>query len=180
MLSAALTAAGFVGTWDWNVSAGEVVLDDGAAALLMGDAALAGRSLPLEASIVRVHPADRDRIVPAILAAGREGGDFSLSFRVALPCGAVRRLLDRGQVARQADGSLRGFGTLLDITENPLGVVEPRTSDPLETAGELCALLRQTFAQAGGFRLKVLVDMLRIEIERERERAALRQRPGLH
>lgn len=50
-------------------------------------------------------------------------------------------------------------------------MLEP-TDDGLEELAELCSLLRGKVGQSGSFRLRVLLDMLLLEVDAERERRA--------
>lgn len=89
----ALEAAGIIGTWQTDVAAGRSILDDGAAALMAGDAGLAGKPLTLDVALGRIHPDDRDWVFAQIRRARRAGGPFAAEFRVHGPDG-VRWVLN--------------------------------------------------------------------------------------
>jgi PAS domain S-box-containing protein len=63
-----------------------------------------------------VHPADHARVLDAIVRNGE--GRFDFEFRAVRPGGEVRIVQSRGESTRTAaDGGLRAFGTLQDVTE---------------------------------------------------------------
>jgi hypothetical protein len=115
--ASALQAAGFVGTWDTDVRAGRSVLDAGAASLMAGDPGLAGTPLPLDAALGRIHPADRDWVFGRIRHVRQTGGLVSLEFRIVTGTGETRWILNRGSLTPDADGTLRGRGAYIDVTD---------------------------------------------------------------
>lgn len=125
----ALRAAGFIGTWETDVSAGRSVLDAGAAALLAGDRDLAGTPLALDVALGCIHPEDRDWVFGRIHHLQRTGGQVSLEFRILMGTGETRWILNRGRLAPDAAGKLRGCGAYLDITDLHTGPV-PRPEVP--------------------------------------------------
>ncbi|MBE7245855.1 MAG: PAS domain-containing protein [Actinomycetospora chiangmaiensis] len=131
--TAALRAAGFIGTWDTDVAAGRSVLDAGAAGMLAGDAGLAGTPLALDVALGRIHPEDRDWVFGRIRHLRRTGGPVSLEFRILLKTGETRWILNRGRLAPDATGTLWGCGAYLDITDLHSGPV-PRPEADLEAA----------------------------------------------
>ena len=116
-LAPALDAAGFVGTWDWSVTTGQVVLDQGSATIVAGDPALEGRVIDLDTALVRLHPDDHGWVMPKIEQMGRTCGTILAEYRVRAPNGDIRWLLDRGRVTRQPDGTVHGRGIWLDVTD---------------------------------------------------------------
>lgn len=64
-----------------------------------------------------VHPDDRPAVAAALDRCMREGADFDLEFRVVLPDGRVRWLLDRGRMIRDRAGEpVSMTGACVDIT----------------------------------------------------------------
>ncbi|MDX1546188.1 MAG: PAS domain S-box protein, partial [Rhodothermales bacterium] len=62
-----------------------------------------------------IHPDDRERVMQGAAA---EDGTCDLEYRIVRPCGEVRWVHDRSQLARDADGTpLRRDGIITDITE---------------------------------------------------------------
>lgn len=112
----ALQAAGLVGTWSTDVQARRSILDDGAAALLAGDAGLAGQPLPLEIALQRTHRDDRDWVFDRIRRMRRTGGPFSAEFRVETATGDVRWVLNLGALTPDEAGSMQGRGCYIDTT----------------------------------------------------------------
>lgn len=108
--TSALQDAGFVGTWDTDVLAGRSVLDAGAATLLSGNPSFAGKPLPLDVALGRIHPEDRGWVFDRIRKVRRTGGLVSLEFRVLSATGEVRWILNRGRLAPDTGGALRGRG----------------------------------------------------------------------
>jgi PAS domain S-box-containing protein len=65
------------------------------------------------------HPDDRDRAAALVLAwmRGPSGADLHLDLRVRRPDGALRWIEVRGRHERDAEGTQRAFGVMLDVTE---------------------------------------------------------------
>lgn len=112
----ALQAAGLIGTWSTDVPTQLSVLDDGAAALLAGDAGLAGQPLPLEIALRRTHPDDRDWVFTHIRRMRSTGGPFAAEFRVETTTNDVRWVLTLGSLAPGQDGTMQGRGCYIDTT----------------------------------------------------------------
>lgn len=171
----ALRAAGFVGTWNTDVQAGRSVLDEGAATLLAGNAALAGERLPLEVALGRTHPADRDWVFDRIRRARRTGGPFSAEWRITTEAGEVRWILTRGVLAPDEAGMMRGQGIYVDTTDHhsspflPSLAAEQReldASDPLITAADRCLEAHTAILQTGHSTVRRLSDTLLWELGR--------------
>ncbi len=64
-----------------------------------------------------IHPDDRERVLEAVARAGEEDGGFVLEYRIVRADGAVRWVLDRGQLIRGPGGRLWMDGAIFDITE---------------------------------------------------------------
>ncbi|TXN77041.1 PAS domain-containing protein, partial [Methylobacterium sp. WL8] len=108
--------------------------------------------------LAQVHPADRDRVEAALVAAIRGGGDaWSLEYRFLRADGRHAEVLDRGYVIRAPDGTpLRMVGAMLDLTERNrvaadfraifeganVGIVQidPHTLEALSVNAKLCAI----------------------------------------
>lgn len=112
----ALQAAGLIGTWNTDVPTQLSVLDEGAAALLAGNAGLAGQPLPLEIALRRTHPDDRDWVFTHIRRKRSTGGPFAAEFRVETTTKDVRWVLTLGSLAPDHDGMMRGRGCYIDTT----------------------------------------------------------------
>lgn len=112
----ALQAAGLVGTWSTDVPTQLSVLDDGAAALLAGDAGLAGQPLPSGIALRSTQPDDRDWVFMHIRRMRSTGGPFAAEFRVETATKDVRWVLTLGSLAPERDGTMRGRGCYIDTT----------------------------------------------------------------
>ena len=166
----ALRAAGLIGLWNTNVSAALSVLDVGAATLMAGDAALAGRPIPLEVALGRTHPDDRDWVFDRIRRARRTGGPMSAEFRVLNAAGEVRWVLNQGSLAPDETGAMHGCGAYIDTTDHHVpafwaaGPQDLPVADPLIAAADLALDAHSAIARAGDRRLRHLSDLLLFEI----------------
>ncbi|UFN49987.1 PAS domain-containing protein [Roseomonas sp. OT10] len=116
-LQLALTAAGSIGSWDWDVPRNRVVADIRFARLYGVDPELAAAGAPLEAFFRNVHPGDIDRLRAAIAEALWTGGLLSEEYRLVPPDGGVRWVVAQGRCTLAADGTpLRLSGISLDIS----------------------------------------------------------------
>ena len=111
-------AAGF-GTYDYNVDADRVHCSTGLKRLLGTE--LEG-DFSLDVLVSLVHDVDREAFRECLLAARAQNQErHEIEFRVALPDGSVRWLLDRGRtyVSDHFAGTrshVRVMGTMIDIT----------------------------------------------------------------
>ncbi len=85
----ALQAAGLIGTWNTDVSAGRSVLDLGAASVLAGNPGLVGKPVPLDVALGRIHPEDRDRVFDTIQHLRQTGGSVAIAFRILTGAGGA-------------------------------------------------------------------------------------------
>jgi PAS domain S-box-containing protein len=115
---AALVTAGTSGSWDWDIRADALRIDDAFADLYGLDEAQVGVALPTEIFFSRIHRDDRARM--RIAVAGMVGGAelFSKEFRIHTLDGSVRWMHGRGQSYLDAqDEPVRFTGLLVDVTE---------------------------------------------------------------
>ena len=120
-LSLALGASGMVGIWDWDLKADVIYADANFARIYTVDPAWAARGAPLSEYIKNFHPDDLPGFQRELdrLFAGAD--EFMNEYRIVQPNGAVRWLLARGRLVRDADGTpLRFPGATVDITERKL------------------------------------------------------------
>jgi len=85
-----------------------------------------------------IHPEDRDRVHQAIERALETGEELDVEFRLRMPDGSIRCMIDRGRVLRDANGD-RLSGVMLDITarklaEDALRESEERLQDVLDNS----------------------------------------------
>lgn len=117
-LQLALSAAGGIGLWVWDV-ANDRVFADRAFARIFGvdeqDVSSAGT--PLQAFIDAIHPDDRALVAERIRRAMEEGVDYDCEYRVMKRDGGVRWVSARGRCERDAEGRPTRFpGAVVDIT----------------------------------------------------------------
>src|SRR3954463_5072048 len=126
-LRAALDAAD-MGTWLWRIPTDEQVLDD-SLRRLMG--LQPGEEVKtLDGFLRAVHPDDRDRVRAEFERCLREGGGFSVEFRVAWPDGSLHWLRDQGKVFGDGDGRpLFMTGACMDITDRKRAEEELKEAD---------------------------------------------------
>jgi hypothetical protein len=168
----ALQASGLIGTWSTDVQAARSILDHGAAALMAGDAGLAGQPLPLEVALRRTHPGDRDWVFDRIRRMRRTGGPFSAEFRVETATSDVKWVLTLGTLAPDEVGVMRGRGCYIDTTSvhakavwqggaNKLQATAPlQPSDPLIIASDRSIEAHEAIIQTGNRELREASEMM--------------------
>ncbi|HXR41273.1 MAG TPA: SpoIIE family protein phosphatase, partial [Acidothermaceae bacterium] len=114
-LDLALEAAS-IGTFDWDLQGGNVVLDERMRWIFGVDAvAFEGR---MEGVLDAVLPADRASFDAAVSQAVTRLGDFSTEYRIRRPDGVVRWVDTRGRVLPDVNGKAsRLIGVSFDSTE---------------------------------------------------------------
>lgn len=118
-------AAGGIGTWDWDV-AGNVTHWSDACGPLYGLPKSSGGPTP-EEWLGLIHPDDRQRVRSDLQHALDGTAPFDTEFRVIGADGAVRWLLGKGQVFRDAAGKpVRMLGVNADITDRKTAAEELR------------------------------------------------------
>ncbi|MCJ2139979.1 PAS domain-containing protein [Methylobacterium sp. E-066] len=167
----ALKAAGFIGIWNTNVTAGRSLLDEGAAALLAGNPSLAGEPLPMEVALGRIHTDDKGWVFDRIRRVRQTGGSFSAEFRVVTETG-VRWVLNRGTLVPDEFGRMHGQGAYIDTTNTHSDVFMPAASitqdieDPLIAAADHCVEVHTTLKRGDYPDLRHLSEMLLVGIGR--------------
>lgn len=108
--------AGRMGTWDWDLTTGEVAMDRVEQEL----AGLKPRNgvVRIEEFMERVHPDDRSGLHQAIARATEHGEDYAHEFRVQTADGNYRWLAGRGVASADSSGrAVRMRGVNFDISE---------------------------------------------------------------
>jgi PAS domain S-box-containing protein len=104
-----------IGTWDWNIRTGELYWSERIGPLFGYPEGTLETSY--ENFLVAVHPDDRQRVLDAVADCVERGQDYEIEHRCVWPDGAVRWLLERGDVVRDVEGSpLHMLGVVQDIT----------------------------------------------------------------
>ena len=171
-ITPALKAAGIIGTWNTDVPAALTVLDEGAAELLAGNIELAGRPMPLEVALGRTHPDDRDWVFERSRRVCRTGGTTSTEFRIVTETGEVRWILNRGFLAPDANGVMRGCGAYIDTTDSHrgpflvVGADQALKADPLIEAVDRCIDAHKAVGRVGNRSLLRLSELMLFEIGR--------------
>ncbi|RZF64125.1 hybrid sensor histidine kinase/response regulator [Sphingomonas populi] len=117
-LLAMLAAAGASGTWDWDIVADRLRVDQRFAELYGFDPAAGLADLPTARFFAAIHPDDRPRIRIAVAAILAGAELFSKEFRIVTPAGTTLWMHARGQSHLDAmDEPVRFTGLLVDVTE---------------------------------------------------------------
>jgi PAS domain S-box-containing protein len=106
-----------------------------------------------------VHPDDRELVLEAVAAARDEDRPIVLEYRIVRADGAVRWVLDRGQLVRGPGGRLWMDGAMFDITERREAEVALRRRE-VEAA-------RNAELRASRARIVEAADAARRKIERD-------------
>ena len=109
-------AAGQMGSWDWDISTGEVIWDEGQYRIFGVDP----KSFPVITENIRalIHPDDWQRIEQARRRIHKDGQAYQMEYRVRRPNGELRWCI--GTVVTSLDeagGVVRLSGVTVDITE---------------------------------------------------------------
>ena len=125
----AIDAAG-VGSFDWDLTTGELLWDDRLRTIFGYRPEEFGRRI--EDFEARVHPDDVPRVRGVLAAAQEECSTWAMDYRVLLPGGDVRWVTARGRALRGADGRAeRMLGAAFDSTDLHDG--QARTARVLES-----------------------------------------------
>ena len=178
------TGSDVVGTWVWTAASNLHVLDRDAAEILTGNPDLADLELPLETVIQRLHPEDRATFLAAVERAERESGPIVVEYRVQTPEG-TRWLLDHGRTYPAAVGMpAHGHGVLIDVTHQMLHGIDTAQSPhhpeatPLDQAAKHAIAAREAISADGSASLRLLIDMVLMEIGRVIARRVGTNRPS--
>ena len=105
-----------IGTWDWNITTGELYWTERIAPLFGYQAGDVETSY--ENFLAAVHPEDRQLVVDAVNACVERDEPYEIEHRVMWPDGTVRWLLEKGAVKRDAHGTpIQMLGVVQDIDD---------------------------------------------------------------
>ena len=131
----AATAAGAIGTWEWDVQNDEMIVGQSFARTFGVDPDAAQEGVSLDRFINAVHENDRERVVSKVEDAVETCSEYEAEYRVWNADGELRWVVARGRVECDDDGSPLTFpGALTDITKRKHAELErQRTMEQLET-----------------------------------------------
>lgn len=113
-LALALQSAG-LGVWHWDIATDRWMLDEQARHML-GLATQAGPPTT-DKLLQQVHPDDRSIIREAVARTLEKDAGYEAGYRVVLPDGEIRHLIDRGRLKRGKSGRPLGiYGVTRDVT----------------------------------------------------------------
>jgi PAS domain S-box-containing protein len=149
----ALGAAGFVGSWEWDIAADLVRTDPHLARVYSIDAGEAAAGLSIARFVASIHPDDRDRIGRRIRQSLEDESEFAEEYRLLDRDGRARWVFARGRCFYDGAGNPTSFpGVAVEITqrkaiEDALRQSETRTRLALDAAGlgawEITATLQE-------------------------------------
>lgn len=104
-----------LGSWEWDMEADTLFWSDEVYRIF----GLSPQQFAADynAFLRSIHPDDVERVKEAISKAAREGGPYSVEYRVVRPDGSVRHVHERGEVHFRNKQPARMTGTVLDVTE---------------------------------------------------------------
>ncbi|MBT9505124.1 MAG: PAS domain-containing protein [Rhodoferax sp.] len=103
-----------IGTWDWNIQTGALYWSERIAPLF-GDTN-GELETTYENFVNAIHPDDRQAVADAVTACVEHDTPYQIEHRVVWPDGAVRWLMERGAVTRDASGKASHMlGVVQDI-----------------------------------------------------------------
>jgi PAS domain S-box-containing protein len=115
-LNLALTAAQ-IGTWVWDIPAGQIVADERLARMFSVDPERAAQGAPVEEYLAAVHPEDRDNATALMARVMKCGGEASIEHRI-IKDGATRWISARGYCELDEQGRPSRFpAATVDITD---------------------------------------------------------------
>ena len=105
-----------IGSWDWDIPAGDLHWSDLSEAIFGFGRGEFGASY--EAFLDRVHPDDRQHVTEAVDACVGRSADYAIEHRIVWPDGTVRWVSETGDVIRDEGGAaIRMLGIVQEITE---------------------------------------------------------------
>ena len=107
-----------IGNWCWPIEAGELSFCSDEYARIHGVAPEDIRDLMKHQMERVIHPEDRDRVTEVFQKVDDDGLDYEIEYRIILPNGDERHVLEIGETVFDATGQpFEHVGTVQDITE---------------------------------------------------------------
>ncbi len=108
-----------IGSFRRDVESGRLVFCSPEFARIHGRSAEHLLSLDEAELLNEVHPEDRERVMGAFDTSGQAGGQREISYRLLLPDGEIRHVIERRDASIRRDGRVvEQLGTLQDITRS--------------------------------------------------------------
>jgi PAS domain S-box-containing protein len=105
-----------IGSWDWNISTGDLEWSETIEPMFGFESGKFGKTY--EAFLNCVHPEDRQFVVDSVNACVEQGKDYDIEHRIIWPNGKIRTVSETGNVFRDETGkAIRMLGIVQDITE---------------------------------------------------------------
>jgi len=117
-----------IGTWDWNISTGELFWSDRIWPLFGYNKE--STETTYENFLDAVHPDDRSMVMQAVEDCVEHGGDYNIEHRVVWPDGSTHWVQESGDVVRSDDGKpLHMLGVVQDIDVRKIAELELKKSE---------------------------------------------------
>jgi PAS domain S-box-containing protein len=126
----ALSAAGGIGTWDWDIVNDRLVANAHFAQLYAVDPARAAAGEPVATFTRRIHPDDRERVAAEIGRSIETRSEFASEYRLRRRDGSIVWVFARGRVHVDPSGrAVRLPGAIVDITKRKAAEAELARSE---------------------------------------------------
>jgi two-component system nitrate/nitrite sensor histidine kinase NarX len=104
-----------IGSWDWDISTGDLHWSEQIEPLFGFERGQFGSTY--EAFLECVHPEDRQRVIDAVDASVKQGASYEIEHRIVRPDGTVRWVSETGNVVKSDSGEpVRMLGIVQDVT----------------------------------------------------------------
>ena len=108
-----------IGSWDWDIEAGDLVWSDTIEPMFGYKKGKFGATY--EDFLSCVHPEDRQYVIDSVDSSVEHGREYSIEHRIIWPDGTVRWVSENGDVIRDDNGkAIRMLGIVQDITDQKL------------------------------------------------------------
>lgn len=129
-----------IGTWDWNISSGDLYWSERIAPLFGYEEDKLATTY--ENFLNSVHPDDRESVIRAVNDCVQKGKEYYIEHRCVWPDGTTRWLLEQGDVVRGDDSEpLHMLGVVQDITRRK------QLEETLANQGSLLNILRHAMTE---------------------------------
>jgi PAS domain S-box-containing protein len=141
-LRLALSAARYMGSFDWDIQADRCIADHRFCSIFGIDPELGRRGLSMAAAVANIHTEDWLEVNRRARHTLDTGEDFIVDYRVRTTPDAIRWVSSSAACLRSADGTpLRFTGVVLDITERKLAEQALLRTEKLAAVGRLASAI---------------------------------------